>query len=310
MARLLQWETLGLIFRPEQGADWMRTHAQVPTPLLCDGFIRVYFASRPEPGLSLTSYVDLDADDPTRILDVCAEPILPLGEPGTFDEHGIMPSCAIRVDDAIFLYYSGWSRSASVPYVNSTGLAISEDNGKTFRKYSAGPILSRDTMNPYSATSPCILREDDQWDMWFCSGTSWVKIDGKYEHTYDIKHAFSENGIHWMTDVQPAIAQSASFEAITRPWVWREQDKWQMLYCYRGSKEFRNGPNGYRIAYAESIDAVTWELMEFASVNMPNGDWDRQMAAYPATIESGKSWLFYNGNSFGAGGFGLAVCSG
>ena len=109
----MQWRKLGLVFSPDQGAPWMRTHAQVPTPLLCGGFIRVYFSARPERSLSLTSYVDLDAADPTRILKVCPEPILQPGPPGTFDEHGIMPSAVVRDGSRVYLFYSGWSRGSS-----------------------------------------------------------------------------------------------------------------------------------------------------------------------------------------------------
>src|SRR5215831_12630042 len=118
----------------------MKTHAQVPTPLVCDNVIRVYFSSRPEHTISLTSFVDLDINDPTKIVRVNEKPILELGKPGTFDEHGIMPSCAVRDGEKVFLYYSGWSRAGSVPYTNSTGLAVSSDGGETFEKISEGPI--------------------------------------------------------------------------------------------------------------------------------------------------------------------------
>ena len=175
------WQKKGLIFSPD-GSSWMKTHAQVPTPLVCDGFVRVYFSSRPERKISLTTFVDLDINDPARVLYINPDPILDLGRPGTFDEHGIMPSCAIKNDDVIHLYYSGWSRAVSVPYINSTGLAISEDGGETFRKVSEGPILSRGLHDPYSATSPCVLKDGEVWHMWYCSGTGWVEIKGKYEH--------------------------------------------------------------------------------------------------------------------------------
>src|SRR5205807_4420457 len=130
----MEWRKHGLVFSPNNAGGWMKSHAQVPTPLLGEGYIRVYFASRPERSLSLTSFVDLDADNPSTVLRVNLKPILKLGKPGTFDEHGIMPSCAIKESDKVLLYYSGWSRSVSVPYTNSMGLAISKDNGETFEK--------------------------------------------------------------------------------------------------------------------------------------------------------------------------------
>ena len=189
----MKWQKQGLIFSPKDG--W--SHAQVPTPLVCDGFIRVYYSSRPEPDLSLTNFVDLDADDPAKILYVNPNPILELGKPGTFDEHGIMPSCAVRRGRQVFLYYSGWSRAVSVPYINTTGLAVSEDGGKTFEKISEGPVLGRGLHDPYSATCPMVLREGATWHMWYGSGSGWIEIGGKYEHTYGIKYAQSDDGITW-----------------------------------------------------------------------------------------------------------------
>lgn len=306
---MMKWEKIGLIFNPQQGgADWMKTHAQVPTPLLCDNFIRIYFASRPERTLSLTSYVDVDANDPSHVIAVCPHPILLPGPPGSFDEHGIMPSSVVRKDNLVYLYYSGWSRSASVPYLNSTGLAISEDGGTTFHKVSEGPILSRDRMNPYSATSPCVLYEQERWNMWFCSGTGWIKVNDKFEHTYNIRHAKSTDGVDWTTSIDVAIAQRIPLEAITRPYVWRDGSNLNMLFCYRGSHDFRDGIQSYRMGFAQSTDDFLWQRHdEDSGLKAADEGWDSKMVAYPAILKYGKKvYLFYNGNDFGAYGFGYA----
>lgn len=289
----------------------MKTHAQVPTPLACDGFIRIYFSSRPERNLSLTTFVDLDANDPGRILRVHTTPLLEPGKPGTFDEHGIMPSCAIRNDSVVFLYYSGWSRSDSVPYINSIGLAISEDGGETFKKFSDGPILSKGRYDPYSATSPFVLRDGDHWHMWYCSGTGWLKINEKYEHTYDIKFADSRDGINWTSHGKTVIGQRTDQEAITRPYVLKRADGGHMWFCYRGSDSFRDGVDAYRIGYAYSTDLQNWQRDdEKAGFGPSDVGWDSMMVAYPSlvTVKS-QTMMFYNGNSFGADGFGYAVLS-
>ena len=305
----VQWEKKGLVFSPPKDGGWMKSHAQVPTPLACDDRIRVYFSSRPEPTVSLTTFVDLDKSDPTRILRIHEEPILPLGKPGTFDEHGIMPSCAVRNGDAVFLYYSGWSRGTSVPYTNSTGLAVSDDGGETFSKISEGPIVAKNAADPYSATSPCVLKEGSVWHMWYCSGTGWVKINEKYEHTYDIKYARSDDGIAWDCKGHVSVAQRNDYEALTRPFVDREGGEYRMWFCYRGSHDFRKGDQAYRIGYAHSEDALHWEREDEASGLPPSeSGWDSKMIAYPAIVRSnGQTWMFYNGNDFGAEGFGLAA---
>jgi predicted GH43/DUF377 family glycosyl hydrolase len=306
----MEWRKIGLVFAPENAGGWMKTHAQVPTPLLCDGYIRVYFASRPEPNLSLTSFVDLDAADPTRIIRINSTPILLPGKPGTFDEHGIMPSCAIREGSRVFLYYSGWSRSVSVPYTNTTGLAISEDGGETFEKVSAGPILGKSIFDPYSATSPVVLKEEAAWHMWYCSGIGWPKINGKYEHTYDIKYARSDNGLDWRPSGSACITQRTEEEAITRPFVLENADGYHMWFCYRGSQSFRAGSDAYQIGYAHSDDLRQWRRDDHMNY-LPRSEtgWDAKMAAYPALIRiNGRTLMFYNGNDFGASGFGVAIC--
>lgn len=287
----------------------MKTHAQVPTPLLCDGFIRVYFSSRPEKGLSLTTYVDLDADNPEKIIRINHTPILDLGKPGTFDEHGIMPSCALRNGDAVYLYYSGWSRTVSVPYNNLTGLAVSTDGGITFSKVSEGPVLGKSIHDPYSATSPFVMKEGDAWHMWYCSGTGWLEINGKFEHIYDIKYARSCDGIIWIPHGKVAITQQNEDEAITRPVVVRGSKGYHMWFCYRGSYAFRDGENAYRIGYAYSDNLIDWcRNDENAGIYPSDKGWDSTMVAYPAVVTfKGRGMMFFNGNGFGESGFGYAV---
>jgi predicted GH43/DUF377 family glycosyl hydrolase len=304
----MKWQKQGFIFGPHNASAWMKTHAQVPTPLLCDGFIRVYFSSRPERNLSLTTFVDLEAANPARILRLNPTPILEPGKPGTFDEHGIMPSSAISDGSKVFLYYSGWSRSVSVPYTNSTGLAISEDGGETFRKVSDGPILSKSLHDAYSATSPVVHKEGNVWHMWYCSGTAWLKIGGKYEHTYDIKYARSSDGIRWHPAEGSVLAQRTEHEAITRPFVIKRSNGYHMWFCYRGSHDFRDGEDAYRIGYAHSNDLQHWRRDdEKAQLNPSDTGWDSKMVAYPAVVTvNNRTLMFYNGNGFGFEGFGYA----
>jgi len=304
----MKWQKHGLIFKPGN-ADWMKSHAQVPTPLVSDECVRVYFSSRPAPNLSLTSFVDLDIQNPARILRLNPSPILELGPPGAFDEHGIMPSCAVRNGNEVYLYYSGWSRGASVPYTNSTGLAISRDDGQTFKKVSDGPILAKNIHDPFSATSPVVVKDESEWHMWYCSGTGWLNIAGKYEHTYDIKYARSDDGIVWKPFPAPVISQRTEYEAITRPYVVKTRDNYQMWFCYRGSHSFRDGEDAYRIGYARSNNLQEWHRADNnVGIDVSETGWDSRMIAYPAVVTvNDRTLMFYNGNGFGVEGFGYAT---
>ncbi len=306
-----RWKKMGLIFRPEGQHGWMNSHAQVPTVLVDEQneLVRVYFASRPEQSLSLTTYVDLDIHDLSRVVYLHPDPILSPGGMGMFDEHGIMPSSVVRNGDQVFLYYSGWSRGTTLPYNNFTGLAISEDGGRTFEKFSKGPIIDRTPTELYSATSPHVHRKgENDWWMIYCSGLDWVEVDGKLEHLYDLKVARSDDGIRWDQEGNTAIGQAHMEEAITKPTVAKLGDTYAMWFCFRGAGDFRGGKNSYRIGYAESTDLIHWERRdENAGISSSDGEWDSEMIAYPAAIKIKEDYyLFYNGNDFGKDGFGIA----
>jgi hypothetical protein len=311
MGERVMWRRMGLVFSPNGENSWMKSHAQVPTPILIGSVLRVYISARPQRNLSLATFVDLDANNPSTITHIEASSLLPLGKAGSFDEHGIMPSCAIVEDDLVLLYYSGWSRAASVPYTNSTGLAISRDGGRTFVKYSEGPILSKGIHDPFSATSPCVLHDQSGWHMWYCSGTGWHDINGKLEHTYDIKYAHSADGRAWSATGHSAICQRDPLEAITRPYVIRSRDGYHMWFCHRGSRDFRDGVDAYRIGYAASEDGRNWQRQdEIAGLEPGIAGFDSTMVAYPAVIVvKGRILMFYNGNGFGRSGFGYAQWS-
>jgi len=303
------WRNEGLLFEIKGQNGWMNSHAQVPTVLVNNNdFIRVYFATRPKQELSLTTFVDLSLLDFSQIY-LHPEPILPLGGSGMFDEHGIMPSSVLEKDGKIYLYYSGWSRSSSLPYSNFTGLAISDDGGRSFKKVGPGPIIDRTYWGPYSATSPHVMIVNDIWYMFYCSGVDWVEINGKLEHTYDIKIADSHNGVDWRQLGKVAIKQKDRYEAITRPTVYHDGNRFHMLFCYRGSESFRGGVNSYKIGYASSHDLIKWDRAdeEFPMIKSETG-WDLNMSAYPCVHKiGGKLFLFYNGSDFGRQGFGAMV---
>lgn len=303
----MNWEKQGIIEHLINKIGWSKSHAQVPTLLLKDDRLRVYFATRPRHDLTLTTFCDLDIKNLERILYIHDKPILDLGQPGTFDQHGIMPSSVIEKDNKVFLYYSGWCQSVGVPYNNYTGLAISEDGGISFRKLFNGPILDRTRYEIYSATSPDVYY-DGKWHIWYCSGTNWHLINNKFEHTYDIKYASSDDGIVWHQNNQVAIKQRNAFEAITKPTVVQIKGLYHMWYCYRGSYDFREGNEAYKIGLAVSEDLTNWTRKdESAGIEISKSGWDSEMIAYPAIKKIGDGYyMFYNGNSFGKLGFGYA----
>jgi len=71
---------------------------------------------------------------------------------------------------SFFLYYAGWNIPNDVPFHNCIGLAISEDGGATFRRYSQGPILDRNIKDPFFLATPFVHKEGAEYALYYMSG--------------------------------------------------------------------------------------------------------------------------------------------
>jgi len=82
-----------------------------------------------------------------------------------------------------------------------------------------------------------------------------------------------------------------------------------MWFCYRSSKDFRDGSGSYRIGYAESLNGEAWSRDDAQlGLDVSESGWDSTMVCYPYVLEfDGKTHMFYNGNGFGRSGIGYAV---
>jgi len=305
----MQWVKKGKIFEPSGEFGWMNTHAQGPTVLVLEDRLRVYFASRPRNDLGLPGFVDLDLDDPQRILYLHDKPILELGKHGTFDNHGIFPNHVRMVDGKVFLYYLGWYRGSSIPYHISVGLAVSEDNGVTFKKMFPGPVLDRSAKDPYSTGALYIVEKDDLQHAFYTEFFDWIPVRERLEPLYHIKHAVSEDGIEWKKTDRICIEPKHGTESVARPTIITRGGVYHMWFAHRGSEDFRDGADAYRLGYARSENLLDWERRdELAGIDVSEDGWDSKMMTYPCTASAGgRDLLFYNGNGFGAAGFGYAT---
>jgi len=298
-------KTPHLTFQIEEHLGQGFTHGQVPTPLLLNDRVRIFFASRPRKNFSQTHFVDFDLELKT-VLHVETSPIVEVGNAGHFDEFGIMPDCAIRINPAtIFLYYSGWKSSETYPHENYTGLAISKDGGNSFEKYSSEPVLGKTKDDPFSATSCFVIRDGKGFQMFYSSGVSWMEIEGRLEHSYDIKCAWSSDGIKWDRNYEPIIKQRHKFEGLARPTVFRVKEQWIMIFSEMDIRDFRDGAGSYQLGCAISKDLRSWHRLESnAFRTLKNLPESCRMQAYPyVCLVNGELNLFYNGNSFGSAGF-------
>jgi predicted GH43/DUF377 family glycosyl hydrolase len=299
----LVWEKHGLVFSPRGDRPWQRSHAQLPVaqPLGGDRF-RVYFAGRDEHHRSHVGAVELSLGGEVTVSEPTAEPLLAPGPLGHFDDHGVYPSSLVAHEGALFLYYIGWNPGPRPPlFYSSIGLAVSEDDGATFRRYSVAPIMARSEHDPCLVTAPCVLREGSEWRMWYVSGVRWEERDGELRSFYHVKYATSDDGVHWERDGTIAIDLAPGQTNVGRPCVVHDGARWRMWYAASSGA-------GYRPGYAESPDGVRWERRKEEAGIAPSPEgWDSQAIAYPWVFRTAQGWaMLYNGNGFGRDGFGLA----
>lgn len=308
------WIKQGRIFIPDQHLSWSTSHAQLPVadPLIENNRLRIYFSTRNENNKTLPAWVEVKADAPTEIIAQSEGPLLDLGKPGTFDDSGVMPSCIVNHAGKKYMYYIGWNVRTTIPYHNSVGLAISEDNGNTWQRYSEGPLWDRNTVEPFFSGTSCVLiDEQNSWRNWYLSCTEWREVNGKMEPRYNIKYATSSDGIHWNRNGHVAIDYKNDEEAgLVSATVVKVDGKWHMWYAYRGIDGYRTDiSQSYRIGYASSDDGIAWQRQDEASgIDVSPEGWDSEMICYPHVVNvNGKYVMLYNGNGFGKSGFGYAT---
>ncbi len=313
----MKWNKLGRIFDPARHKlpNGCVEYAQSPQALVFDDFVRVYFSTRAvDHGkfLSHIAYVDM-AKDLRTILRVSDQTVIPLGELGCFDEHGIFPMNVVRHEGKVLGYTCGWSRRVSVSVETAIGLAISHDEGRTFQRAGNGPVLAASLHEPCLVGDGFVKVIGGVFHMWYIFGTGWKRYaDGAApDRIYKIGHAVSADGVRWTKEEGRRIIEDrlGPDECQALPTVIAIDGRHHMFFCYRHASDFRRNPDrGYRIGHAVSDDLSVWTRDdEHPGIGVSPGEWDSDMLCYPHVFEcDGKVYLLYNGNEFGRHGFGLA----
>ena len=314
MGTQFHWEKKGLIFAPDGRYDWMQSYAQNPSVLLLEDRLRVYFSCRGRKDqqgkfAALGTFVELARDNPSEVLYVHHRPLLSFGGPGTFDQFGAMPGCVIRVGEEVWIYYAGWIRCEGVPYNHAIGLMTSSDGGVVFERRGRGPVLGRTLKEPFMQNSPFVMRQGNEFHMWYSSGIEWLEDRGRMESIYVIMKATSTDGINWERKSVPCVASLVDNECQTNPTVVEMNGRFHMWFSYRSGLDFRNAERGYRIGYASSDDLFNWHREdELGELTPSEKGWDAQMVCYPRVVDiDGRIHMFYSGNYFGRDGFGYAL---
>lgn len=299
------WKKLGRVYGPEGLREWAHSHAFIPTSLMLDDDrIRVYAAFLDRAKVGRVGYVDLDARNPLRVLNVCETPALDIGEAGTFDDSGVTPVSIVRHEGALYLYYIGWQLGVRVRYYLFVGLAVSRDGGESFERCSRVPILDRSEGELFVRSAPCVLKDEGRWKMWYIGGDSWIVYRGRQVPTYNLRYLESTDKAEWGRSGRVVMDLADADEyGFGRPFVVQEGGLFKMWYSIRSLSK------GYRIGYAESGDGIGWTRKDSeAGIDVSPSGWDSEMVCCSCIQRTRYgTYMFYNGNNYGEMGFGAAV---
>ena len=298
-----KWKKHGLIFKIPKGIKWIHSRTWVPTIQKLSGpLYKVYFGGLNKTGYTQTGYLIFDIKDKFKILDVSSQPVIKLGDLGSFDDSLALACSFVDKGSEQFLYYVGWMKGNRVRYYPSIGLSISKDNGRSFKKISKAPIINRSDDDPFGMASPFVVKDKSCWKMWYASYRKWEIRNNDPWPTYELRYAESKDGIDWILNGKTCIG-SENEEAVARPYVIKTKDGYKMWYTYR--KKYQN----YRIGYAESNNGIDWHRFdEKVGIGLSDSGWDSEMICYPCVfVHDGTTFMLYNGNGFGQDGIGIAT---
>lgn len=293
------------MWAPDGSLWWARSYALLPTvEIASDDSVRVYFASLDDQMYGRVGVLELDAQDPLRVVAVCEEPVLDLGPLGAFDDSGVNPSCVLNSAGQRVLYYIGWQRCSRVPYMLFAGLAVWSEEEAVFRRLQDIPVLDRIASEPFSRAAPFVLPCPGGYRAWYWSCVEWTEGPEGVHYNNAIRTVTSTDGRVWDSEAATCLQAAGGDEySLGRPCIIPEAGEYRMWFSARSFGR------RYAIGYAESHDGIVWDRRdEQAGITVSDSGWDSEMICYPYVVDVlGRRYMFYNGNRHGSTGFGVAV---
>lgn len=288
---------------------WFKKNAMVPLPYrLNKDTIRIFLTMCDEKNVGRIGYVDVKADNPSEITGYSKKPLIDIGIDGTFDDNGVVTASLLKDDDKLYMYYSGYQTCVKVPYLIFTGVAVSTDNGKTFKKITTQtPLLDRVPGEISNRCVPFVIKEGKKYKMWYTASVSdgWIEAPTKLEPLYNLKYMESDDPLIWERKAGKTVIdfQNSDEHGICKSVLWKEDGLYKIIYSLRHLSK------GYRLGYGESPDGINWTRMDdkVGITISEKGHFDDDMVCFGERLEcDGKTYLFYSGNHYGMDGIGYA----
>ena len=297
----MEFEYLGNVVTPDKLRNSAKKGFLQPTLNLTQNTIEIYAGLRGSNGISHPYKLEASLNDPLKIVDYSRESILELGEIGSFDEHGIVPTYIQDFGKTQYLHYAGYQKSKSAPFLIFSGKAVSNNYGKSWDKLSNTPYLDRNNSNTCFRVIHTIVNFEGKDFYFFGGGSTWVRIEKRLVPMYDIKLLIREKNSS-PKSVEKTVIPLNGLRRIGRPNIYTRKRGFGM---FLSTQSFEGQ---YRIAHTFSHDLLNWES-DLVPVNIKNLPIScSEMTAYPNILMGeAVSYLFFNGNKMGLDGIHVAT---
>lgn len=294
------WRKLGRVLQAT-GGPLDRSHAMLPTPHVMADRVRLFYAACDADMRGRIFLADFEREPPFRLMARSSGPVMDLGPPGAFDCDGVNPSQAFEVDGRLALFYIGWRRGPpEAPYTLLAGLAVSDDQGLTFRR-AGEPLLQPRPGERLFRTAPFIEPGPDGWRMLYIGGDVFAEGPSKPLPRYSLMQLDSASPWTWDGPSAELLAPDAGAGEIGfgRPVAWTRGGARRLMLSVRTE-------DGYRLVETEGALQPGRRPPMTDVIPEPRESWERQMTCFGAPCRAGPyELLFYNGDGFGRTGTGL-----
>lgn len=231
-----------------------------------------------------------------------ADPIVPNGSSGTWDDRFTDPGAVIYHDDVFHMFrngFRGFPATSQVGYVTST-------DGYTWTKQGDEPVFTTKEV-PYAKiaiyASSALVEDDGTWVIYFYT---WDSSSFPGSSVIGRATATDPNGA-WVADLEPVLLLGTSGEwdaqQVLAPHVIQTDEGYIMYYSgtdKAGKQQIGMATSSDGIQWTKYNDPVTTEApyIESDPVFQPgeSGSWDANWVHQPRVFQTDQGWvMFYRG---------------
>lgn len=166
-----------------------------------------------------------------KILKVTESPCLDIGKLRCFDDNGVVPCAVTKVGDLLYLFYTGYNIGYHVRKTIFVGLAIIEDNGETFKRYSQVPIMERTENKTLFRVVHIALPDENDWKMYYGAGNRFIQGEKKTLPVYEIELLQADSLFDLRKEGKTLLHNQGEEYRIGRPYVVCDEGIYKMFFC-------------------------------------------------------------------------------